>query len=76
MRSPVDKIVAHRAISYDNAYCLWQDFCRENKDLIVGYKRYDFFRTVLINGEVHYFVQISQWFMWTRGREAMLRFLL
>lgn len=68
MRSPVEKVVAHKATSYNNAYWLWQDFCKENKHLIVGYKKSDFFRTMLSNGEIHYFVPISQWVLWTRGR--------
>ena len=72
MRSPVEKIVAHRATNYHNAHWMWQDFCRENKDLIAETKRFDYFRTILRNGEIHYFIPNSQWFMWTRGRTYWL----
>ena len=68
MRSPVEKIVAHRATNYPNARWMWQEFCEEHRNMIVDCKKYDFFRTVLSNGEVHYFVPNGQWFEWTRGR--------
>ena len=72
MRSPVEKIVAHRATNYPNAHWMWQEFCKENRDMIVDAKRYDFFRTRLSNGEIHYFVPTCQWLMWTRGRTYWL----
>ena len=68
MRSPVEKIVAHRATNYPNAYRMWQEFCKENRDMIADAKRLDYFRTRLTNGEIHYFVPNSQWLMWTSCR--------
>lgn len=68
MRSPVEKIVAHRATNYPNAHWMWKDFCREYNSAIIDCNRFDFHRTRLANGEVHYFIPIHQWKEWTRGR--------
>ena len=72
MRSPIEKIVAHRATNYPNAYWMWQEFCRENHQSIVDCRKYDNFRTRMTNGEIHYFVPMSIWFEWTKGRTYWL----
>lgn len=68
MRKPIDKVVAHPALNFREADLKWDEFCRENSNLIVDVNRYDFFRTRLMNGEVHYFVPACKWNEWTRGR--------
>lgn len=72
MRSPIDKVVAHKTFSFFDADLWWREFCRENSDLIVDVNRYDFYRTRLVNGEVHYFVPSFKWKEWTRGRTYWL----
>ncbi len=72
MRIPVDKVIAHRATSYANAHWMWNDFIKENKQAVLDCNKHDFFRTRTISGEVHYFVPISSWNEWTRGRTYWL----
>lgn len=44
MRSPIEKIVAHRATNYPNAHWMWQEFCKENRDMIVDAKKVRLFQ--------------------------------
>lgn len=72
MKSLINRVIAHRATNYPNAVWMWKDFCREHHSEIASYDRYDSFRTVMINGDVHYFIPISQWSTWVRGRTYLL----
>ena len=68
MKSLINRVIAHRATNYPNVVWMWKDFCREHHSEIASYERYDSFRTVMINGDVHYFVPTFKWNEWTRGR--------
>lgn len=72
MKRPICRIVAHKAANYADARWLWDNFCRENSREIVDCKCYDYFRTRMTNGEVHYFVPNHQWRTWSRGRTYWL----